>query len=113
MSLSWTFLTKSFLPLRYRDTFAALIIVNFASNKWNNYHAEQSDNHVMTQLYIHDESDIAFKDVGNMHDGAVRRTKAIEFANRVKLERAKQERELMLDAFNYLNNKTHEPLGRD
>ena len=89
MSLSWTFLTKSFMPLRYRDTLAALIIVNFTANKWNSYHSEQVDNHVMTRIYTHDESDIGFKDVGNMHDGSVRRQKAIDFANRVKLERAK------------------------
>ena len=89
MSLSWTFLTKSFMPLRYRDTLAGLIIVNFCANKWNNYNAEQSDNHIMTRVYTHDESDITFKEVGNMNDSAVRRTKTIEFANRVKLERAK------------------------
>ena len=94
MSLSWTFLTKSFLPLRYRDTIAGLVIVNFAANKWNTINAEKHDNHVMTRIYTHDESDISFKDKSNMHDTAVRRNKTIEFAHRVKMERAKQEREL-------------------
>ena len=89
MSLSWTFLTKSFLPLRYRDTLAGIIIVNFCANKFISYHSEQSDNHVLTRIYSHDESDIGFKEYTNMHDSAVRRTKSIEFAQRVRSERAK------------------------
>ena len=45
-----------------------------------------------------------------MTDGAVRRTKMIEFAAKIKAERAMKEREMMLDAYNYLNNKNHKPL---
>ena len=108
MSLSWTFLTKSFLPLRYRDYFAVMCIGKFAYNKFVNHYAEQADNeYVMTRVYTHDESDIKFRESNNMADQAVRRDKTIAFAKRIKEERAKKEREAMLDAYNYLNKKEH------
>jgi len=106
MSLSWTFLTKSFLPLRYRDYFAVMCIGKFGYNKYLNYIADQGDEEfIMTRVYTHDESDIAFREASNMTDAAVRRDKTIAFAKRIKEERAKKEREAMLDAYNYLNNK--------
>ena len=104
MSLSWTFLTKSFLPLRYRDYFAVMCIGKFGYNKFINYHSEQMDrDFVMTRVYTHDESDIEFREIHNMVDSAVRRDKTIAFAKRIKEERAKKERDAMLDAYNYLN----------
>ena len=45
-----------------------------------------------------------------MSDAGVRRSKMMAFANRIKAERAQKEREMMLDAYNYLNNKDHKPL---
>ena len=42
-----------------------------------------------------------------MVDAAVRREKTITFANMIRDARARQERELMLDAYNYLNGKSH------
>jgi hypothetical protein len=61
----------------------------------------------MTRVYTHDESDIKFREGNNMADTAVRRDKTIAFAKRIKEERAKKEREAMLDAYNYLNKKEH------
>ena len=59
----------------------------------------------MTRVYTHDESDIKFREVDNMTDAAVRRDKIISFAQSIKEQRAKKEREAMLDAYNYLNKK--------
>ena len=90
MSLSWTFLTKSFLPLRYRDTIAGIVIAKFAFNKYANYHDENADRMaIMTRVYTHDESDIEFREAHNMLDTAVRREKCISFANMVRDARAR------------------------
>ena len=106
MSLSWTYLTKSPLPLRYRDYFAVMCIAKFAYNKYVNAISAQDDHDfVMTRVYTHDESDIKFREPDNMVDGAVRRTKILSFAKDIKEQRAKNEREAMLDAYNYLNKK--------
>ena len=106
MSLSWTFLTKSPLPLRYRDYFAVMCIGKFCFNKYVNAVSSYDDyEFVMTRVYTHDESDIKFREADNMTDAAVRRDKIISFAHSIKEQRAKQEREAMLDAYNYLNKK--------
>ena len=108
MSLSWSFLTKPFVLLRYRDMIAGIVIGKFVANKWITYNSDKSDyDWAMTKVYIHDESDIAFRESTNMVDSAVKRDKSIAFAKMVKEERAKKERELMLDAYNYLNGKSH------
>ena len=67
----------------------------------------------MTRIYTHDESDIEFREPTNMNDSAVRRDKTITFANMIRNERARQERELMLDAYNYLNGKNYVPMGSE
>merc|ERR1712070_97460 len=109
MSVNWTFLTKSFMPMRYRDTFAVAIIGGWAINKWVNYNTEGRDQEfVMTRLYTHDESDIEFREAYNMTDAAVKRDKIMAFAARVKEERARRERTAMLEAYNELNGKSHE-----
>ena len=85
MSLSWTFLTKSFMPLRYRDMIAVIIIGKYSFTKYTNYFAEESDsNFIMGRMYTHDESDIGFQETHNMTDGHVRRTKMLAFANQIK-----------------------------
>ena len=43
----------------------------------------------MTRIYTDDESDIQFREKYNKTDAAVRRKKIIEFAQKIKLERAK------------------------
>ena len=81
MSLSWTYLTKSPLPLRYRDYFAVMYIGKFVLNKYMAAVSAQDDyDFVMTRVYTHDESDIKFREVDNMTDSAVRRDKIISFA---------------------------------
>ena len=59
----------------------------------------------MIRIYNHDESNIEWREKHNEVDEAVRRDKMIKFANKIKAERAKKEREAMLDAFNYLHGK--------
>ena len=108
MSFNWTYLTKTFMTHRYRDLLAVGTIGVWSLGAMSNYRGEQRDYEcVMTQMYTHDESDIEFRDPNNMTDQAVRRTKIVEFANNIKAARAQRERELMLDAYNYLNNKNH------
>ena len=108
MSLSWTFLTKPFVLLRYRDLLAGVAIGSFVATKWIQYNSDKSDYEwVMTRVYTHDESDIAFREDTNMVDSAVKRDKTVAFAKFIKEERAKKEREMMLDAYNYLNGKSH------
>ena len=81
-------------------------IDKFAYNKYVNAISAQDDHDfVMTRVYTHDESDIKFREPDNMVDGAVRRTKILSFAKDIKEQRAKHEREAMLDAYNYLNKK--------
>ena len=104
MSLSWTFLTKSFLTHRYRDYIAMICIGKFAYNKYVNYVNDNNDSmRIMSRVYTTDESDVEFRETYNMTDAAVRRDKTLAFAQMIKEERAKKEREMMLDAFNYLN----------
>ena len=100
------------MPLRYRDLIAGAIIGKYVASKYLEHRAKQMDyESIMTRVYTTDESDIEFRESTNMVDHAVRRVKLIEFAKRIKEERAKKERELMLDAYNYLNKKNHTPLG--
>ena len=54
-------------------------------------------------MYTTDESDVAFRELHNMQDAAVRRVKIMSFANEIREMRAQKERELMLDAYNHLN----------
>jgi len=56
-------------------------------------------------VYTHDESDIAYREVTNRTDGAVKREHAISYAEKIKKMRAERERAAALDAFNYLNRK--------
>ena len=109
MSLSWNYLTKSPLPLKYRDLFATVLIGNWMAGKYNTYTAEKRDYESITcRVYTHDESDIGFRERTNMADHVVRREKILKFADMIKEERAKKERVMMLDAYNYLNQKSHE-----
>ena len=109
MSLSWHYLTKSPLPLKYRDLFATILIANWIGGKYNSYCSEKRDyENVTCRVYTHDESDINFREKTNMADHVVRREKAMAFAAMIKQERAKKERVMMLDAYNYLNNKNHQ-----
>ena len=69
--------------------------------------SREGDEETLHRIYNHDESDISWRELSNQSDEAVRREKMIKFAIKIKAERAKQEREAMLDAYNYLNGKDH------
>ena len=108
MSLSWNYLTKSPLPLKYRDMFCTLVIGNWVCGKYNTWSRERMDyENITCRVYTHDESDISFRERTNMMDHVVRREKVMSFAAMIREERAKKERVMMLDAYNYLNNKSH------
>ena len=48
---------------------------------------------LQNRLYTDDESDVEFREIYNKADGAVKRERALKFAQRIKEERAKRERE--------------------
>ena len=109
MSLSWNFLTKPFIGLRYRELIAGSVIGMYGARTIIDYATESEDaDNVMTRIYCHDESNIKWREVNNETDTAVRRQKLIQFSNFIKAERAKQERKQQLEAYNYLFGKNLE-----
>ena len=48
---------------------------------------------LQTLVYIHDESDIEYRETYNKTDGAVKREKVLKFAAKLKETRAQKERE--------------------
>ena len=109
MSLSWNFLTKPFIGLRYRELIAGSVIGMYGARTIIDYATESEDaDNVMTRVYCHDESNIKWREVNNETDTAVRRQKLIQFSNFIKAERAKQERKQQLEAYNYLFGKNLE-----
>ncbi len=106
MSFSWTYLTRRFLLQNYRDIICVSIMSSYAVGTVIKKVATDDDNNwVKQRVYIHDESDIAYREVGNRTDGAVKREHAIRYAEKIKKMRAERERAAALDAFNYLNGK--------
>jgi len=106
MSFSWTYLTRRFLLQNYRDMLAVTIIGSYVVGHHLRSVAQSQDNNWLKQhVYIHDESDIAYREQTNRTDGAVKREHAIKYAAKIKNMRAEREREQALDAFNYLNGK--------
>jgi len=59
----------------------------------------------MTKIYTNDESDVEYRESYNKTDAAVKREKILKFAAKIRVARAQKEREMMLDAYNFLNNK--------
>ena len=59
----------------------------------------------MQHVYTDDETDIAYREVTNKTDAAVKRQRALAYRDKIHAMRAEKERELQLDAFNYLNGK--------
>ena len=59
-------------------------------------------------MYTNDESDIRFRELTNKTDGAVKREHAMRYCAQIKEMRAVKEREMALDAYNYLNKKNLE-----
>ena len=74
MSLSWNFLTKPFIGLRYREVAAANVIGMFFFQYYIDTMSQKEDyEFVMTRTWNHDESDIAWREKLNETDDAVRR----------------------------------------
>lgn len=106
MSFSWTYLTRRFLLMNYRDMLAMSIVGTYAIGSYFQHVAKEDDNRwILQRVYTHDESDISYREVTNRTDGAVKREHAMRYAEKIKKMRAEREREAALDAFNYLNGK--------
>ena len=109
MSLSWTYITRRFILQNYRDAIGIGIISSFFVSKFLTYNAHNADNQwVLTRVYTDDESDVRSRERDNKMDGAVKRERMIAFAKEIREARAKREREMQLDAYNYLNGKNHQ-----
>ena len=106
MSFSWTYLTRRFLFMNYRDMLAMSIVGTYVTGSYFKKVAADDDNRwIMQRVYTHDESDMTYRETTNRTDGAVKREHAMRYAEKIKKLRAEREREAALDAFNYLNGK--------
>ena len=93
MSTSWTYLTRRFVFYNYRDYVAVSIIGGYVASKMMTKVAQSDDNNwLMQHVYTDDESDIAYKDVRNKTDGAVKRKIAFAYRDKIKSMRAERER---------------------
>ena len=106
MSFSWTYLTRRFVGMNYRD-YAAMMIVGTYSVGQVFRRVAQNDDNLWTrqQVYTHDETDIRYRETTNRTDGAVKREHAFKYAAKIRQMRAERERAAQLDAFNYLHGK--------
>jgi hypothetical protein len=103
---SWTYLTRRFIGMNYRDYIAMGIITTYCYGTVLQKQAENRDlQYTMQRVYTHDESDIRYRETTNRTDAAVKREHALAYSERVKKVRAEKEREAQLDAFNYLFGK--------
>ena len=110
MSLSYTYLTRRQFLMNYRDAIGVGIITSFFASKFLTYNSKKADDEfTMVRVYTDDETDVHYRDVNNKSDNAVKREKIAKFAKQIREARAKRERELQLDAYNYLNGKSHSP----
>jgi len=108
MSFSYTYLTRRQFLMNYRDSIGVAIICSFFGSKFLTYNSRKSDNEfTMVRVYTDDETDVNYRDVNNKADNAVKREKIVKFAKQIREARAKRERELQLEAYNYLNGKSH------
>lgn len=93
MSTSWTYLTRRFVFYNYRDYVAVSIIGGYAANKFYTKVARKDDTDwLMQHVYTDDESDIAYKEVTNKTDGAVKRKYSLAYCAKIKKMRAEKER---------------------
>lgn len=85
MSFSWTYLTRRFLLLNYRDMLAVTIVGTYVAGHHLRSVAEANDNNWLRQhIYNHDESDIQYREQTNRTDGAVKREHAIKYAAKIR-----------------------------
>jgi hypothetical protein len=106
MSFAWNYFTRRFVGMNYRDVSAIAVIFSFGGSKFIEYNAKKDDNDfILQRVYTHDESDIRFREFTNKTDGAVKREHCMSYRKKIENLRAVKEREMALDAFNYLNKK--------
>ncbi len=109
MSFSQIYLTRRQFLMNYRDAIAVGIITSFFASKFLTYNSKKVENEwTMNRVYTNDETDVHYRDVTNKADSAVKREKIVKFAKQIREARAQRERQLQLDAYNYLNNKNHQ-----
>ena len=93
MGFSWNYLTRRFLLQNHRDWIAMGMISSMVLSKWLVWLSQSRDaEFVMQHIYTHDESDISFREKTNMTDGAVKRTKILAYAEKIRQMRADKER---------------------
>ena len=109
MSFSWTYITRRFILQNYRDVLSVGIITSFFASKFLTYNSKTADNQwTLTRVYTDDETDVKYKERDNKTDAAVKRQKLVRFAREMKEARVNREREMQLDAYNFLNGKSHQ-----
>ena len=104
MGFSWTYLTRRFMLQNHRDYIAMTLISSFFFSQFIDAVTKRDDSDfVMQHIYTDDESDIAYREVTNKTDGAVKRKLTMAYVDKIKTMRAENERVAQLDAYNYLN----------
>jgi hypothetical protein len=89
MSFSWTYLTRRFVGLNYRDFFATAMISSWFASKGLNYISTRDDNEWTNQrVYTNDQTDIMYREHDNKTDGAVKREHALRYTAKIKAMRA-------------------------
>ena len=95
--------------MNYRDYVAMGMISSWFAAKWMSYNSQYDDNEwTFQRVYTDDESDQSYKLVTNKTDGAVKRERAVAYAEKIRSMRAEREREMALDAYNYLYQTNHQ-----
>ena len=108
MSFSWIYLTRRQFLMNYRDAIGVGIITSYFGSKFLTYNSRKSDNDwTLTRVYTDDETDVHYRDVTNKTDSAVKREKIMKFTRQMKEARAEKERQMQLEAYNYLFGKNH------
>jgi hypothetical protein len=109
MSLSQIYLTRRQFLMNYRDAIAVGIITSFFGSKFLTYNSKKVENEwTLNRVYTDDETDVHYRDVNNKSDAAVKRERIVKFTKEIREARAQRERQLQLEAYNYLNHKNHQ-----
>lgn len=85
MGFSWTYLTRRFWLMNYRDFVAMGMISSYGFSHYLRWVSEKADNTwTFQRVYTDDESDIAYREANNKADSAVKRERAIKYAEKIK-----------------------------
>ena len=102
-NLNWTYLTRPIIWMRHREFVVYFIFGSYFLNKTKSYYdGKVRASMIDARVYTHDESDFSYRERHNKADNAVSREKILAFRENVLEERAKKEREAMIDAYDYL-----------